>query len=169
MDTPLFMHIYTDVFYGFSKCIYTEGVQFMVELIDSFRGKYHFLSNFYSCPIVVEGVPYLNAEATFQAFKLSNVSERHIFSNLTPSEAKRTGRRVLLRPDWESVKENLMYEVIKAKFSSRDALKIALLETGSARLVEGNDWGDHYWGVVNGVGKNRLGELLMRLRTELSV
>ena len=61
-----------------------------------------------------------------------------------------------------------MYEIVLAKFSQNEYLKRRLLETGNALLIEGNDWGDTYWGVCNGRGKNKLGKILMRVRTELA-
>jgi hypothetical protein len=139
----------------------------MKQAIDSFSGQYHFLSNFHHAPVTVEGVSYLNTEAAFQAFKLADVSKRHVFSKLEPSAAKRKGRQVKLRSDWEQVKDELMFEVIKVKFTYHADLRSKLLATGDVDLIEGNDWRDDYWGVVNGVGQNRLGQLLMRLRADL--
>lgn len=84
----------------------------------------------------------------------------------TPLAAKRTGRVVLLRADWEEVKVEVMRAVLKAKFSDPE-LADALLATNDAELIEGNWWGDKFWGVCRGVGKNKLGQLLMQLRAEL--
>lgn len=80
---------------------------------------------------------------------------------------KRLGRRVKLRPDWESIKDQVMYEVCKAKFSQNTDLRDKLVATGDAELVEGNTWGDKIWGICNGQGENRLGKILMKVRTEL--
>lgn len=134
-------------------------------IIDSFRNEYYFLSNFYEAPITFDGITYLNNEAAFQAQKVLSGRER--FANLNPSEAKHLGRRVSLRPDWESVKVNLMRDIVRAKFAQNEDLREKLLNTGDAYLVEGNDWGDKIWGQVNGAGQNLLGQILMEVREEL--
>lgn len=140
--------------------------------INSFRGKYYFLSNFYESPVKYLGVTYQNNEAAFQAQKIFNskldgYEKQNEFSKLNPSEAKRLGRRVNLRSDWEEVKENIMYEICLAKFTQNEDLKKDLLETGDSYLEEGNSWGDKIWGTVDGLGENKLGKILMRIREEI--
>lgn len=71
-------------------------------MITEFRRKYFFLSNFYSCPITFQGHHYKNAEAAFHAQK--DITRTKEFEALDPSQAKRLGRRVTLRKDWEAVK-----------------------------------------------------------------
>lgn len=137
--------------------------------IDEFRGQYYFLSNFYEDDlyfIQYDGLFYNNAEAAFQSAKLLDKVQRRQFCNLNASNAKRFGRRVQLRPDWEQVKDNIMYEIIKSKFSIKH-LREMLLATGEAILIEGNTWNDTYWGMCRGKGKNMLGKILMRVREEL--
>ena len=139
----------------------------MQDKIDGFYGKYFFLSNFYPTPVVYNGMRFNNTEAAFQAAKCPYRMEE--FCGLNPSDAKRLGRRVHLRDDWEEVKDQVMYDVCVAKFTQSPPLTIALMETGNAELIEGNTWGDKVWGVCNGVGENRLGKILMRIRDELRV
>ncbi|KKL76505.1 hypothetical protein LCGC14_2044250, partial [marine sediment metagenome] len=75
--------------------------------------------------------------------------------------------RYPLRRDWESIKEGVMYDAIKAKFTQHEDLREILLSTGDAKIIE-NSPIDKYWGCgKKGTGKNRLGVLLMRLRNEL--
>ena len=83
--------------------------------ISEFRGEYYFLSNFYSAPVTYNGMCFENNEAAFQAAKCPERMTE--FCRLNPSEAKRLGRRVELRGDWEAVKDTVMYEICKAKFS----------------------------------------------------
>lgn len=135
--------------------------------IDDFRGAYRFLSNFYDAPVTYLGVTYANNEAAFQAQKCTDNTVKAMFANLNPSEAKRLGRNVQLRPDWETVKYDIMYEVCKAKFEQNDDLREMLLDTGDAYLEEGNTWNDRCWGTCRGVGENHLGKILMRIRDEL--
>lgn len=134
-------------------------------MINEFRGKYYFLSNFYEAPVTWNGLTYLNNEAAFQSAK--TFSDRECFTNLDPSFAKKLGRKVQLRSDWENVKDDVMYEICKAKFSQNTELKKRLLSTGNEHLEEGNTWGDKIWGTVHGIGENRLGKILMRIREEL--
>lgn len=136
-------------------------------MINCFRGEYYFLSNFYECNIEFEGISYRNTEAVFQAQKCSDLKDRKQFSDLNPSAAKKLGRRVSLRPDWENVKINLMYQIVKAKFVQNPDLADKLIATGDEYLEEGNNWGDRIWGTVNGVGANNLGKILMTVRSEL--
>lgn len=138
-------------------------------MINEFRGKYFFLSNFYEVPVTYRGITYRNNESAFQAQKVSSEDDRKTFSTLNPSEAKKKGRHVSLRKDvdWDSIKTTWMYEICKAKFSQNEELRNRLLATDNEQLEEGNTWGDRIWGTVNGIGENRLGKILMRVREEL--
>ena len=136
-----------------------------VKVIDKFDGNYKFLSNYFEYPITYGGITYQSSEAAFQAQKCPERANE--FADLPPNEAKALGRKVPLREDWETIKDNIMYEIIYVKFSQTYKLKKALLETGDAELVEGNTWNDKYWGVCDGEGQNKLGSILMRVRDEL--
>jgi predicted NAD-dependent protein-ADP-ribosyltransferase YbiA (DUF1768 family) len=59
-----------------------------------------------------------------------------------------------------------MLDLLRLKFQI-PCLRDRLLATENRPLLEINEWGDTYWGVVNGVGENRLGILLEQVRTEL--
>lgn len=133
-----------------------------------FDGNYYFLSNFYPVEVEYEGITYKNSEAAFQAMKVIDVKERYAFKDLSPSKAKWLGRRVKLRPDWEDIKDQIMYEIVKSKFSNNMRLKKMLSDTGNSYLEEGNTWRDTYWGTVNRKGQNKLGQILMKVREELS-
>ena len=137
------------------------------EPITAFRGRSFFLSNFFPSPIEYDELRYGNAEAAFQAQKCADAKDRAAFCDLSASDAKRAGRRVPLRHDWESVKVSVMEGVVHAKFSQNPGLAEALLNTGDAYLEEGNNWGDRTWGTVNGSGANLLGQILMKERDAL--
>ena len=132
--------------------------------IDSFRGEYDYLSNFYSCPVEYDGLTYQNTEAAFQAAKCVDRNEREKFVSLSPGQAKKLGRKVDLREDWETVKIDVMRDVLKSKFSLNSELREKLIATGDVELIEGNHWNDRFWGVCRGKGQNHLGKLLMKLR-----
>jgi len=131
-------------------------------MIDSFRGRYAFLSNFYS----FNGEP--SVEHIFQSMKCQSMGEQiWVLSSPSPGTAKRRGRKVSLRPDWEEIKLEIMEMCLREKFSD-PVLKKMLLETEEEELIEGNNWGDTYWGVCQGKGENHLGRLLMKIRKEFS-
>lgn len=134
------------------------------EIINEFRGEYYFLSNFYAAPVMHDGIMYKNNEAAFQAAKIADVKGRFAFSEMDPSSAKKAGRHVKLRSDWEDVKTNIMYEIVLDKFTRNRNLREKLIATGDRKLEEGNTWGDRIWGTVNGIGENRLGKILMDVR-----
>ena len=143
----------------------------MSEFEDSigFKGKNFYLSNFYPCKVMV-GInkrlyTFRSSEAAFQACKCPERAAE--FTNLSPSEAKKLGRRVELREDWEDVKVYIMYRILECKFTQNPELLQKLVKTDPCvKLVEYNTWGDQFWGVFRGVGLNVLGQLLMVLRSK---
>lgn len=135
--------------------------------IDNFRGDNYYLSNFYECPVTYEGLTYKNNEAAFQAQKCINPKDREQFCNLNGSEAKKLGRRVNLRKDWEDIKIQVMKDIVTVKFTQNEDLQQKLIDTKDIYLEEGNTWGDRTWGTVNGVGANNLGRILMSVRDTL--
>lgn len=145
------------------------------QIIDNFQGKYAFLSNFFGCEVPTRDGCFPSAEAAFQAMKVVDPATRAKFLRLSPSGAKHLGRTVALRPDWETVKDDIMRSVVASKFAENPYLRASLLETGDAILVEGNTWHDNYWGACRCdrckakeiTGKNRLGEILMEVRKTL--
>ena len=129
-------------------------------MISLFRDEYFFLSNFYPVEIKLDGIVYPNAETAFQAQKTLDVEERRKFSMLkNPVQAKRLGRKVKLRDDWEEVKLEIMTEIVSQKFLQHPHLIEMLLQTGDEELVEGNKWD-----VCKGKGENHLGKILMKIR-----
>ena len=136
-------------------------------MINRFDGKYFFLSNFSPSPFRVDYVLFPTMEHYFQANKADNQNDYlHIAYAPTPGEAKRLGRKIQLRPDWEKIKDEVMLTGLRKKFADPE-LRSLLLATGDEELIEGNYWGDTYWGVCNGVGQNKLGKLLMQVREEI--
>ena len=141
----------------------------MSDAVKSFRGEFGFLSNMYQATFEWDGRTYQCSEAAFQSAKTLDPAERDEFSAMTGVVAKRAGRKVKLRGDWERVKLAVMEEVLRAKFTQNPELLQKLIDTGDRELVEGNRWHDSYWGVdlMKGEGENHLGRLLMQLRSEL--
>jgi len=135
--------------------------------ISEFVGGFRFLSNFYPVSIVLEGNVYLSVEHAFQAAKTADPLEQQKIREMpTPGKAKRAGRQVTLRPNWERIKLRIMEALVRQKFGHPELGK-KLLATGNKELVEGNNHGDIFWGKYNGEGENWLGRILMKVRQEL--
>lgn len=137
-------------------------------MIDSFRNNYFFLSNFWPGD-------QTSLEMKYQAAKfLDPEHQKMIMAQSKPGLAKRHARYLkskgYQRLDWEQVNLKIMEKLLKEKFSNPTLAKM-LIVTGDQELIEGNWWGDDFWGCIkeNGkwIGENHLGKLLMKIRSEL--
>ncbi len=146
--------------------------------ISDFRGVHDFLSNFYEVEVELEGAVYPTIEHAFQAAKSLDFDERRAIKNAkTPSVAKRMGRKIKRRADWFDVSLTIMESLVRQKFTVYPELRDKLLETADAKLIEGNNWNDRFYGCIYGciydthenkwVGENHLGKILMKIREEL--
>ncbi len=151
-------------------------------MIDNFKGEYRPLSNFWMLrnhimlPEILgpaDGYQYLSVEKAYQAAKSLNMTERYDISHMGPRKAKEKGRSVIIRPDWESVKQPLMLDLVRQKFYKNAELRVLLVSTGDQELIEGNYWHDNFWGSCSCnqcqaiTGKNWLGKILMHIRKEV--
>ena len=136
--------------------------------IDIFREKYEFLSNFFPARIIFDGLEFYNAEAAYQAAKCKNPEERLQFTELYGNQAKKLGKRITVRKDWDDVKIAVMRDILFEKFTQNPMLAKYLLETGDKPLLEGNLHKDIFWGIDSKTreGENHLGKLLMELRAK---
>jgi len=144
-------------------------------MIDSFDGVHRYLSNFFPAQVTFEDEEYDSTEYAFQAAKTLSASQRRIIAGAaTPGRAKRLGRAVTLREDWEEIKRGVMGKLLLQKFRRHEHLGKRLLATGEEELIEGNTWHDQEWGDcrcsehASIPGENWLGKLLMAVREELS-
>lgn len=131
----------------------------------SFTGKLAFLSNFYRCTVEINGFKFKNAEAAYQSFK--NLDHQIEFESLEANKAKQYAKKIPLRNDWDSIKLDVMYKVVKAKFIQNWYLGEWLIQTNDSDLVEENSWGDTFWGTCNGIGENHLGNILKKIKYEI--
>ncbi len=137
--------------------------------IKEFQGEHRFLSNFWPAEVELDGIKYPTIEHAYQAAKTLDEERRKVIqAQTTPGEAKRAGRKVKIRPDWEDVKIGIMLDLVRQKFTNNVKLRNRLLATGDEELIEGNTWGDTFWGRCKGIGQNNLGKILMKIRKELS-
>ena len=136
--------------------------------IKEFQGINRFLSNFWPVEIAWGGRVFPSVEHAFQAMKCANDKDKDAFTHGTARQAKRLGRSVTMRKDWNSIKLATMYALLVIKFKNPELRKL-LLDTGNSVLQEGNYWHDTFWGVDlnTGSGANNLGKLLMKVRKEI--
>lgn len=140
-------------------------------VVREFRGPFAFLSNFYPAPVELDGVLYSTVEHAYQAAKTTDPEWRaRIRACPSPGAAKRMGRMAPLRRGRYEMRVAVMRELVAQKFTQHPELAKALLATGNPILVEGNRWGDQFWGVdlETMVGVNQLGKILMDVRAELA-
>lgn len=135
--------------------------------IEEFSGIHRFLSNFWSAEVTYLGEKYPSVEHAYQAAKAADLKDREkIRIAGSPTEARSLGRKVRLRSDWAKMRVPVMTDLLEQKFGAGTELCEKLLKTGDCDLVEGNYWGDVFWGVCRGIGENNLGKLLVQIRTQ---
>jgi len=140
----------------------------MINSISSFNKENFFLSNFKLCEVTYEEEKYKSVEHAYVAAKTTDLKTRETIRNFeTPAEAKKFGRQIELRDDWDKIKLNVMENLLRQKFHRGSELAQKLMKTWGYDLIEGNNWGDIFWGICDGKGKNYLGKILMRIRGEL--
>jgi hypothetical protein len=139
-----------------------------MKTIDKFHGEFDFLSNFYETEInIFARGSFPSAENAYQSYKCKNEKDVEQFKTCTAGKAKRLGQKVEIREDWDKVKIMIMTLICTLKFSQNQDLESKLLATGDSLLVEGNTWGDKFWGACEGYGENNLGIILMNIREDL--
>lgn len=137
-----------------------------------FKGKFAFLSNFILVPIEFEGALYRSVEHAYIAAKTTDETLRaHVRTLKKPSDAKKWGKTIPLREDWDSVKDNFMENFLRQKFSVKNTELLTKLILVEDEIVEENYWHDVYWGKCTckthlGSGQNRLGQILTQIRAE---
>lgn len=134
-----------------------------------FSGELAFLSNMYPCKVRMKigGKEYVfdSSEAAFQAGKSENPKEITLFTRVKDGkDAKRLGRKITLREDWDNYRLLWMKRVVYSKFIQNPELMEKLIDTYPLTLKETNYWHDTFWGICNGKGENHLGKILMEIR-----
>jgi ribA/ribD-fused uncharacterized protein len=130
-----------------------------------FQGEHRFLSNFYPVKITHDDIVYPSVEHAYQASKTNSRKIKLDIANCGHAAiAKKMGSN-LYKEKWHLIKLGVMLELVRLKFQD-ESLKYKLLMTGDEALIEGNEWGDVYWGLCKGVGENHLGKILMQVRSE---
>lgn len=142
----------------------------MLTEISYFFGPYRFLSNFYQHPQFTEGIWWPTNEHYYQYKKATSEQDywkERILEKLDPKWAKHIGcYKIPIPANWDQIKDDVMMAGLRSKFKD-PFLANLLMDTDPLPLIEGNHWGDTYWGMCKGRGLNRLGEMLMQIRTDL--
>jgi ribA/ribD-fused uncharacterized protein len=134
-----------------------------------FKDEFRWLSNFWPCRVIFEGLEFDSVEAAYVAAKTKDINLRKAVQKLrTSGECKRFGRSIDLRHDWNDVRIDIMTNLIRQKFALGSELAAKLISTNSAEIIEGNSWNDTFWGVCRGKGENNLGKIIMMVRDELN-
>ena len=140
----------------------------MARTENGFKDEFKFLSNMQLCTVFCFNEMYHSVENAYQASKCANKEDRKKFQHHDPYKAKKDGKTVQMRSDFNDKRLEFMEALLRRKFSDKNFhLKQKLIETGDLELVEVNSWGDTFYGECNGVGENHLGKLLMKIRQEL--
>ena len=140
----------------------------MARTENGFKDEFKFLSNMEFCTVFCFNTIYHSVENAYQASKCANKEDRKKFQHHDPYKAKKDGKTVQMRPDFNDKRLEFMETLLRRKFSDKNFhLKQKLIETGDLELVEVNNWGDTFYGECNGVGENHLGKLLMKVRKDL--
>lgn len=128
-------------------------------------GKYFFLSNCTESLIILDGIQYYSPEAAYQSTKTINQTIKYLLSmDIDPFQAYQMGRSIKPFPGWKKHRLRNMLAVVKTKFDTYQNAREKLILTYPKKIIARNDWGDTYWGVCRGTGKNFLGKILMYLR-----
>lgn len=124
----------------------------------------NWFSNFAQVRLNISGEVWPSVENYYQAMKSTSPAYQHQVWLASPSQAKKLGRRANIRADWDEIKTEVMMTALAAKFS-QEPWRSRLIATGTEPIIEWNNWGDRIWGVTpDGIGENKLGLLLMKLR-----
>lgn len=149
-----------------------------------FRGIYYFLSNFSPCKVEHQGITYPSVEHFYVAMKCNNDQmidgvfytigdfRENVAKLKEAAFAKKLGKKIRLRKDWDEKKYQFMEYGLREKFKDPD-LREKLVGTGNTEIIETNLWHDVEWGQCScdkckNKGKNLLGKLLMKLRSEFN-
>jgi len=141
-----------------------EQAKLNMEILFNSRTENAWLSNFHLIDISIDGIKYPSVENSYQAHKTIDVNIRKEFATISPKDAKYKGQNLIIRNDWEDVKQTIMRKGLNLKFENKELLQLLLNTTGS-QLIHLSPW-DLYWGVDNnGNGQNILGKMIMEIRS----
>jgi ribA/ribD-fused uncharacterized protein len=140
------------------------------EFVKGFFGEYRWLSNFHECEIFFNGLRFPATENAYVYAKIAPELRTEFQETIdelmvcSAAESKKIGKSVPIRDDWDAIKYDIMSAVVFDKYYRHKELRKALLSTGYKHLEETNHWKDTFWGVCDGKGHNKLGQIHMSIR-----
>lgn len=138
--------------------------------IPYYENSYFALNNFSAHTIKYNGIFYPTAEHAFHGAKFDDEKIKEEIRNTTsPLEAFELGKKykLLRKTNWNEIKVNILYEILKEKVKQHEEVKKVLLSTNEEEIVEDNP-NDDFWGNgKDGSGQNQTGKILMKIRVEL--
>ena len=137
-----------------------------LDVINSFKGEYDFLSNRFPCRVLWEGLEYRSAEAAFQASKCQDEKERRVYASCSTDKAILKGKDQTPYLGWEEDQLGIMESILRAKFEMNPSLMQRLVDTGNCVLLNGNNKQETFWGIdlYSWIGENHLGRIIMNIR-----
>lgn len=138
-------------------------------MISEFQENYRWLSNFHEMEIKFMGFTFPSTENAYQAAKSSSIEHARKCTICSPAVSKKLGRNCVIRPNWDEIKLQIMFDINMIKYSNEE-LALMLIHTGTQEIVEGNYWHDNFWGncycprCKGFAGENNLGKIIMKIR-----
>lgn len=134
-------------------------------MVTEFKGDNFFLHTAKLCNFQYDGFYWESIDVAFDYARVIDKSNAYRFLGLNSCQSKLLANSLPNVENWDSIKLDVMYELNKCKFLQNRDLMDRLCST-DYYLANNNSYGDSYWGIHNGVGKNYLGLILMLIRKE---
>lgn len=134
-------------------------------MIKEFQGEYRWLSNFAKVEVYWDNKKFPSVENAYQAAKNDDIKWHELCQTQDEFFIKKASRGINIRPDWNIIKESVMFDLLNQKYNQEPYLT-KLLDTNNLYIQEGNTWGDKFWGfcLKTNKGENRLGKMIMEIR-----
>lgn len=136
-------------------------------MINSYTKIYRFLTNYWPCKVMLDGVEYPAVEHAFHAAKTTDPEDREFLLGVTAKRANEVSKEIPLPPGWDETRLKVMWNLSLQKYSSKNQeLLDNLLGTGDEEILIGNIWHEKFWGYdfIRKQGENILGKMLVKIR-----
>ena len=140
-----------------------------------YEQEFYVLSNFSAFRLRWKNLDFDTSEAAYHWEKFSDNTYYHekirkeLLSCRSAHETYYVARVYMhyKRQDWNDVKIPIMKSILEAKVDQHPYVKEKLIQTKNRELIE-DSWRDDFWGWgPNKNGRNELGKLWMKIRSEI--
>ncbi len=149
-----------------------NGTIYHFNMIERFRGKYGFLSNFAEVDVTMDGLVFPSVEHAYIAAKSDDMEWKKLCAEGTyeAGALKKISKGIEIVDDWDNKRRTVMIDLLYQKYNQEPYLSM-LLDTGDEEIQEGNYWNDKYWGVClkTNEGENILGKIIMHIRNDMKL